>query len=335
MAETKPTSEIARKVCDDIFASFGWEVHPKEDSNFSCLCEHHKNSKGTSQKKTHPADVVFCYDDPYLGRRTYLHTDMKSYAKDSITPQKMREALRSLCMTVECARLSEEWRNLYSVPDDQNFEVQGLLFVHNHDRGYQGSFEEVLGKVSISALPVAPNTVLHFMGPKDIGRLYSIAHDLMTLKYKKAIPENYTFYYPDLILKHRQGDVWNQPATIEYLMSPYLLIKHGKTENQNSGFIIYYNRAGETTDEFVYLLDCMSRFQMLEKDAHIRIRNCFTSPSENMLSNFRAAVNKYAKAWGFDSERKAILDAISFESIASMIDTYNPGNAGWRDEEEN
>ncbi len=334
MSETGPTAEIARKVCDDIFGNFFWDVHPRIDSNFKCTKDHHRTSTD-KPKKTHPADVVFSYDDPYLTRRIYLHTDMKSYATDSISSTGLRAALKSLCMTVECARTSAEWRQIYSVPDDEEHDVQGFLFVHNHDRGYEGKFSESMDRVSLSALPVAADTVIHFMGPTDISRLYSIANDLMRLKFGKVLPvDEHTFYYPDLVLTRRHTDTWGQPATIELLMSPFFIIKHACAEKVSAGYLIYYNRPGCSAEEFEYLFDCISRFQMLEHGQLIRIRSCHGSPDSKMLSHFEAAKKKYAKAWGFDQKRSELLEKITIEMITSVADTYNPGNVGWKVENE-
>ncbi|GAA5013747.1 hypothetical protein GCM10025794_02130 [Massilia kyonggiensis] len=53
-----------------------------------------------------------------------------------------------------------------------------------------------------------------------------------------------------------------------------------------------------------------------------------------MLSHFEAAKKKYAKAWGFDRLRSELLDQITIEMITSVTDTYNPGNVGWKVENE-
>lgn len=334
MSETGPTSEIARKVCDDIFGIFFWEIHPKSDDNFKCTNINHRTPKDR-QKKTHPADVVFSYEDPYLEKKTYLHTDMKSYGIGSIKAENLRDAFRSLCLTVECARQSEDWRKLYSIPDDESHDVEGFLFVHNHDKAHVNEFSEALSKISLSALPVAADTVIHFMGPNDVLRLYSVAHDIMHLRFLELLPkENYTFYYPDLLLKRRRTDEWKQAATIELLMSPFFIIKHDKTEKASQGYLIYYNRSGATVAEFEYLFDSMSRYQMLEKGLALKVRCCYKNSDDAMQSNFLAAKKKYAKAWGFDERRTQLLEGIKLEKIPSMADTYTPGDLGWREDEE-
>ena len=139
MSETVNIAEIAVKISKDIFKHFLWEIHPKRDDNFKCNNPEHLGD-GKKPKETHPGDAVFFYDDPYLGKRIYLHTDLKSYAKDSITSTSLRKAFKSLCMTVECANESPEWRNKYSVDPSEPHEVRGMLFIHNHDNGYDKLF---------------------------------------------------------------------------------------------------------------------------------------------------------------------------------------------------
>lgn len=330
MAETINIGEIAAKISKDIFKHFLWETHQKRDDNFKCTNEKHVG-EGGKPKATHPGDVVFFYDDPYLGKRIYLHTDLKSYAADSITATKLRDAFKSLCMAIECAKESSEWRKKYSVDASEPHEVRGMLFIHNHDNGYDKPFYEVINKVDLQALPVAPGSLLHFLGPHDIQRLYSIGNDIIRLKVEEELPKEYTFYYPDLVMCRRQGDVWNQPAAIESLTGPYIIIKHGRTDSYGTGYVIYYNQPGESPEEFEYFLDSLSRYQMLESGEKIRIRVTNSDAIDDLKSIFQTAKKKYAKAWGFDPAREAILDQIEIDRITSVTSTYNPGDMGWRE----
>jgi len=330
MAETTNIAEIAAKISKDIFKHFLWETHQKRDDNFLCTNKEHVG-KGGNPKSTHPGDVVFYYDDPYLGKRIYLHTDLKSYAANSITSTSLRNAFKSMCMTVECAKESPDWRKKYSVDDSEAHEVRGLLFIHNHDNGYDKPFYEAINKISLQSLPVAPGSILHFLGPHDIQRLYSIGNDLMRLKSEDELPKEYTFYYPDLVMSRRQGDVWNHPASVELITGPYIIIKHGAANACESGYIIYYNRPGDSAEEFVYFLDTLSRYQMLDSGEKIRIRITHGNAIDDLKSVFQRAKNKYVKAWGFNPEREAILDEIEIERITNMTNTYNPGDMGWRE----
>jgi hypothetical protein len=151
--ETANIAEIAALLSKDIFRNFGWSLRPPRDQNFPCVDEDHCNA-GKKHISQHPADAVYFYEDPYLAKTIYLHTDLKSYAKNSITPHALRKAFVSLGMTIECAQSSEVWRNRYLTDPDERHEVRGFLFVHNHDHGYGSSFYESLVKLNIFSLPL-------------------------------------------------------------------------------------------------------------------------------------------------------------------------------------
>ncbi len=320
------------KISKEIFKHFLWEKNQRHDDNFKCLNSSHKSDgKPPKPKITHPGDVVFYYDDPYLGKTIYLHTDLKSYAKDTISSNRLRAAFKSLSMTIECAKESAEWREKYSVLESEAHEVRGLLFVHNHDNGYDQPFYDTIKKVDLKSLSVSPGTYIHFLGPHDIQRLYSIGNDIMRLKSDSELPKEYTFYYPDLVMYRRHGDGSSQAATIETLTGPYIIIKHGSADNCAPGFVIYYNRDGDTTEEFEYFLDSLSRYQMLEADQKIRIKVTHDNSNHDMKGIFEKAKKKYAKAWGFDPAREALLNKIEIDRITSVTNTYNPGDMGWRE----
>lgn len=332
MAETINIGEIATKLSKDIFKHFLWEKHQKHDDNFECTNpEHVSEGRKPRPKKTHPGDVVFHYEDPYLGRTIYLHTDLKSYAADTITSTKLRGAFKSLVMSIECARDSSEWRDKYSVLDSEVHEVRGLLFILNHDNGYTKNFYSEIQKTDLTTINIPPGVMVHYLGPYDIQRLYSIGNDLIRLKGEEDLPSNYTFYYPDLVMVRRHGDGAEQAATIESLTGPYLILKHGPANNCKQGFLIYYNRTGDTVEEFEYFLDCLSRYQMLEADQKIRIRVTDGTSIDDLKSIFEKAKKKYAKAWGFDPNREKLLNNIDIDRITSVTSTYNPGDMGWRE----
>ncbi|WP_296260156.1 MULTISPECIES: hypothetical protein [unclassified Pseudomonas] len=329
MSETVNIGEVAEKLSADIFKHFLWSMNPKWNENFRCSNPNHKDSDG-GPKSLHPGDVLFSYEDPYLGTKTYLHTDLKSYEKKSITKTKMRDAFKSLAITIECARDSDSWRKLYSIDQSEDYEVKGLLFVHNHDHGYQKSFYDVIEKIGFDSITIPPNVYIHYLGPQDIQRLYSIANDLIRLIHDKEMSGDYTFYYPDLVMRRRQGDVWAQPATIEALTSPYLIVQHKGADKAEPGYIVYYNRPGSTPSEFEYFLDSLSRYQMLESGKSLQVRVTCAAPDKDIKSNFNTAKIKYAKAWGFEPVRQTVLDAITFTHVTAITDAYNPGWMGWR-----
>lgn len=329
MSETVNVGEIAEKLSTDIFGSFFWQIKDKWNENFDCHCPTHLSSEG-KQKTQHPGDAIFFYEDPYLGSTIYLHTDLKAYKKDTIGKQKLRDAFKSLSLSIECARDSESWRRTFAITEYENFEVRGLLFVHNHDHGYEKSFHELINNIGFDSISIPANVYLHYLGPQDINRLYSIANDMIRLTHQEKMSREYTFYYPDLVMRRRQGDVWGQPATIEALTSPYLIIQHKGTPKTEPGYVVYYNRPGSSHMEFEYFLDCLSRYQMLESGKSVQIRVTTNNCDPKIVANFKTAKERYAKAWGFDPIRETVLNAISLDSVTAVTDTYNPGWMGWR-----
>jgi len=332
MAETVNIGEIANRLSEDIFSFFRWGVHPRRDQNFPCHNKGHtsKGKKPTS-KLTHPTDVVFFYDDPYLDRRVYLLTDLKSYSKASIGTVKIRAAIESLAMTVECAQGSKAWRQAYSIPDDEQFDIRGLLFVHNHDGKHVNEFQKAIGKTDLSTVPVAPNVYVHFLGPTDINRLFTITNDIVRLKYQKLVPEKYSFYYPDLVMSRRRGEVSGQAATIEALTAPYFILTYEAYEGNPQGFVVYYNRPGASAPEFEYFLDSLSRYQLLDENKQIRIRMVDENPNPDYLSNFAAAKERYVRSWGLDPARREILNNILLERVVAVATSYSVSEIGWRE----
>lgn len=77
----------------------------------------------------------------------------------------------------------------------------------------------------------------------------------------------------------------------------YFIIKHKKTDSRKSGYIIYYNRAGESVEEFEYFLDSLSRYQMLDSEELIQIKVTHQTPDKNWRSNLHTA-KKICKSMG-------------------------------------
>jgi len=326
MAETGNIEKLAKIVSKDIFKWFKWGTCKPKDMNWNCVLEHHAG------KKTHPSDVVFYYDDPYSGFTKYYNTDLKSYAKESITKNSLKNALFNLSMATECANISTEWQNIFLL-DAANFDnVSGLLFIYNHDNEYDRDFIDILSAVEFDSLSIAEDNQLFVLGPNIIRRLNDIVSDMRMLKSDDLFPgpEDYSFFYPDLIRSRRCGDEWGKPATIESLTSPWLIIKHRSGEEYKSGFVIYYHHSGETVEEFIYLLDAMSHYQMFSSDYSIRVR--FTDASSHAPTNFEKAKREYLKMWGDDQARKTQMEVIEAENITNFTRAFNPMEIGMRED---
>lgn len=338
MAETANIAEVAKKIMHDIFQVFFWEIRPLQDVNFPCQLESHLSEKG-KPKTSHPCDVMFHYLDPYLNKIIYLHTDLKSYSKASLQQKKIRDALNSLAMTVECAAISDSWRKKFLKQDDEAYEVRGLLFVANHDNKAPIDFNKQLDKISKTNLGIAKSQILHVLGPRQISDLYSIAIDIRLNIQSGQLSPLYRFFYPDQTLWKRQvADDVRTAATIETLLSPYFILRHEVLRDESddsvklrAGSLIYYSRLGETVDEFIYLLDSLLRYQLVNAKEIVRIRIFNRDRSENFKSNFDKAKAKYCKSWGFEGDREKEIGAITIDAITQISQNYVPDEIGWRE----
>ena len=337
MGETANVADVAKKISNDIFSVFFWEVRPQEDANFDCVSEHHV-TETEKQKKTHPCDVLFHYFDPYLNKIIYLHTDLKSYSKTSLKVGKIRDALNSMAMTIECAAVSEDWRKKFPISDHDTCEIRGLLFVANHDNKAPLSFNEQLGKISKKNLKIAQSQVIHVLGPKEISNLYSVAVDIKLAIQDKKLSPKYRFFYPDLTLWKRQVvDDERAAATIETLLSPYFILRHPSLKEGNDqtllqeGSLIYYSRDGSTVEEFVYLIDSLLRYQLVNAKEKIRIRIFNREKDSNFKNNFEKAKEAYCRSWGFHGDREQEIRSITIDAITQVAANYYPDNIGWRE----
>lgn len=340
--ETDNIARLAELVSNDIFSFFRWKKEGPPNLNFVCV-KRKTHAPLKKSEHTHPADVVFKYADPYLNKAIYLHTDLKSYAVGSITLDSIKKALKSLGKTIDCARASPEWQTRYHLAKREKYEIRGMLFVYNHDDDYDKNFYDHFKDYKGENLHIRDSQQVHIVEPSLINYLKTLQLDVNTLRAEGKFPrDNYTFYYPDLVLHKASGEYWERAATAELIASPYMIIHHKEvksycekaqdvTETYSEGYLIYYRRDGSTEIEFRYLFDALSRFQILNanKDLKIRIRVANRHHHRSIISNFNAAINSYVTEWGEDENRKRKLQAIELEIVNHAIPNYKPEVIGW------
>lgn len=353
MGETGPIAEIANKVAKEVFKWFRWERVPLRDQNFKCL-KQKKHAPTKKKEHTHPVDVVFKYDDPYLNRVVLFNTDLKSYKKDSITAPNIRPALKSLAQTIDCARVSPEWRDQYD--ESGSGDIRGLLFVYNHDAEYDSNFARYLvppkprdkqastdneKSLNVDSLPLEAGQMIHIVEPRTIAYMTTIVADAYRMHAEGTFPaKNYYFYYPELKLHRTHGHRNRRPATIEMICGPFLIVEHeavvkhdeetNKTETSfPPGVVIFYNRAGNTHYEFLYLFDLLSSYQMLDGDSVLRIRVLHHAPHPHIRSNFHKAIQDYVHDWGFDDYKKDRLESIDLALVEIQKTSFSQKDIGW------
>lgn len=343
MAETVNISKMANYISTEIFKFFKWNRINLQDLNFKCEDPGIHGGEGKDEY-THPVDVVFHYTDPYTNKDVFLNTDLKSYKSASINSGTVRTALISLSETIDCASMSEEWRVKYDAKRSGGFEVRGMLFIYNHDKGFDRDFYEFFERgqkesekdkrrkyINPFSLGVQKNQWLHIMEPRLIEHLVNMVGDIKKLRGEGSFPKkDYAFYYPELILHKTKHGIYERPATIETLSGPFLIIKHPSVHEYNSeeerleeiyseGYVIYLKSKGEDHKSFMYFFDQLSNYQVLEGDHVIRIRMPYDA-SGAARSYFLRAIESYSKAWGYDEYKKRLLERIEL----GFVDSYVP-----------
>ncbi|MFK5970058.1 MAG: hypothetical protein QM487_08085 [Candidatus Marithrix sp.] len=273
MAETHNIAEMATKLARELFPMFYWEEIKPSDQNWNCVKEQHK-------KKTHPTDAVYRFNHPYTGKLTYIIFDFKSFANTSISPEEMGKAVRNLALTLDCAMVSDGWQNLYL--RDKSFDIQGCLFVYNHDNDYKNILANQLNSNLKKNFPnnwpkLQKNHEITIVDPHTIIYLNSIYKDLMILSSKKQIPdlEFIGFYQPDKYLKSQKltgNNHYKVPLMPEQLSSEIIIIRYDSGIPGKEGFIVYYRGVGDNEDEFIYLIDLLFTYQIIDHASEIKLR---------------------------------------------------------------
>ena len=347
---------IAGKVANEIIPWLKWKSHPPSDQNFECVLpqKHNppKSEPGSEQKAhNHPTDVVFSYIDPYTEKTIALNTDLKSYATGSIKQFTIRKALKSLAHAIDCARYSDEWKNRYSLTQE-DLEVRGMLFVYNHDGGWDNTFYDIFyGKkntkktntstdnendINILNLDLQKGQQIHILEPSSIKYIKTVIDDLERLHSRGEFNrENYQFHYPDLNLHKAKNPPSSRPATLELISAPFMIIEYQEEHFYNaqqeiiktieSGYKIYYKARIEDWKDMFFLLDSLSNYQILNSNKKISIRAISSDQSDMARNHFRTARQEYIKKWG----KSETVEKIDFDLIPTVSDFFSKEELDW------
>ncbi|WP_045420042.1 hypothetical protein [Vibrio jasicida] len=322
MSETANIAKMAELVSKNLFSAFKWGRKEAQDHSWDCVTpEEHDD------KDSHPSDCVFHYRDPYDNQVKYVNTDLKSYQKTSINKVQIRKAMHSLTYATNCAQYNPNWQALYKPVDSH--QVHGMLFVYNHCGKYNGNFDDILDDVNQSDKErtkvnhLEGYSQVYVMSPEKITELNSIAKDLKLMTADGLLPQSdkYCFFHPSETLnKNHYSQDYSEPATLEVLFSSWIIVKHDKAENTDAGgYVIYYMEQGDTVEEFVYLLDALSYYQILNDKGSVKIK--LVKRNKNGALNLQAAIAKYFGDLGYSEEQ---IKELKEELKANTIDKFVP-----------
>lgn len=327
MAENEHKARQAEIMASELFGEFFW--HKLGPTNHDWPCEEPERH----EVKTHPCDVVYYYDEPYAPRQTYVHCDLKSYAKGTISSAAVRSAVESLAKQVACAEKSDTWRKLHT-HDRVTFSVSGLLFVYNHDGEYEADFQKNLISIAPESLQLPRGSKLFVLGPKEIFWLDNIRDEIQRLRGKSNPelpgPDYCFFFHPQLIRRANLQVKKAKAATLETLTSPIIILEYIDPKGSASrGVIVFYARPGETPDEFMYLIDTLRKYELLDDRTKVVIKTLDASAISS--PTFQKAQQQYIEGLAgldVDTDLGDYVKAIRYEPMTRIKTTYSEIDLG-------
>ncbi|MFB9123571.1 hypothetical protein ACFFYR_10165 [Paraburkholderia dipogonis] len=327
MPENDHIARQAELVASELFSEFFWEkVGP---TNHDWPCEDQQRH----EVKTHPCDVVYYYDEPYSPLRTYVHCDLKSYAKGTIQQAAVKAAAESLAKQIACADRSDDWRRLH-VHEHVTYSVCGLLFVYNHDGEYEANFQSNLLGIDPEKLQLPKGARLFVLGPKEIFWLDNIRSEVQRMRGKRVPdlppPEYCSYFHPQLIRRANLQAEKAKAATLETLTSPIIILEHRDPRGgANRGVVVFYSRPGETSDEFMYLIDTLRKYELLDSRTSVVIKTLGASPISS--PTFQKAQQQFIEGLaGADvyTDLGGYVDNIRYEPMTEIRSTYSTIDLG-------
>ncbi|WP_353244641.1 hypothetical protein [Providencia sp.] len=325
MAETKNIDEMAHIISDKIFTELKWQWnHDYTDINWPCCDPAHG-------KKTHPTDLVFSYVNPYTGLTQYIQTDLKSYQKSSISPQKIGNAIKSLAMQVKCARDSTEWARYYR-QGETRYGLHGMLFIYNNDDHYDTELLETIESNATRDFALPKDSTLSIYSPRLIRFLMTVVENI---KSRRAIEEDESdervwqmlpkrsqcgFYYPD---KHNKcsDDSVKHPATNEMITSGMLLYEYEHPVYKKNVLNIYWDEEIENENYFIYLFEYIFNYQMLNVFEKVYVITPFSSKA---AVHFKTAHKLYEAQYAVTEAQRDKLHRIKLIGMDTVKTTLFP-----------
>lgn len=326
MAETINIAKMAEKLSKEMFAEFLWQRMIPTNINWPC------EDQDVHKVKTHPSDVVFYYDEPYTQARTYVNTDLKSYAKGSITVGSIRSAIESLARSLSCAEKSEEFRTKF-LHEHVSPDICGLLFVYNHDGEYDKDFSGLLGQVKNEKLDIPTKSKIVVFGPRDIFWLNNVHHEIAYMRGGGGIlpdREHCKYFYPHLVRRKNVQLEHATAATLEMLTAPWIILSYVNPKKQNrKGFVIFYRKRGESVEEFLYLIDYLMHYQVLVDETDIYLKTLDAHPSASAF--FDKAKDQYVEEYEGGPDIRDRLNTIAFAQINDVRTKFSEAELSRQD----
>jgi hypothetical protein len=205
-----------------------------------------------------------------------------------------------------------------------NASIVGLLFVYNHDGEYDKDFDSTLSSIKEDELQIPRGSRIIVLGPRQIHWLNNVHHDIVYMRGDNGkLPgeDLCRFYYPELVRKKVVQRSQAKAATLEMLTGPWITLEYGERGSNQFGYVIYYRHRGEAIEEFLYLLDYIMHYQMLDKGVPIALK--ILDPHPNAPALFKRAVSQYIDDYEGGEEMATLLSQIEYSPITNIVNQFS------------
>lgn len=241
----------------------------------------------------------------------------------------VRKAIESLAKQIECAETSQTWSDRY-IHQHVIASICGLLFVYNHDGEYDANFEDHLNAIKDEELAIPEGSKIVVLGPKQIFWLDNVCNEITMMRGKAGphrLPdrEHCRYFYPQLDRRLNLQLDKARAATLEVLTAPWILLEYKPDKDKaERGFVIFCNEPGKLTQEFIYLIDYLRHYQLLDENTHVRVKAF--NPDAASIAAFQKAQQQYIEQISIDGEESPLakrIKAISFEPMTQVKTSFS------------
>lgn len=303
MSETVNIAALAESASDKVFSAFGWQKDQIHDETFPCAKVEKHQTKGAGG--VHPVDCVFSYLDPFSSKSIFLLCDLKSYARSTIRTTDFGPYIRGLAKSIECAGINNIWRTRYIGSDVNDWKIDGLLFVYNHDQEYDSDFKTKAQGLTPSSLPHSRDTRVHLLTPDDISYLQSVVADIKICCTEQGLDyKSRKFFYPQQLI-HTPGSGLMPVAIIEMLRGKLIITALEDQASRKPRFFAYLRGEG-SIPEFEYLVTYLHRHGIMSLTEFVEIKGASFGPDAQ--THFDVAKDNF---WNRHYKMPAINDSLS------------------------
>jgi hypothetical protein len=156
------------------------------------------------------------------------------------------------------------------------------------------------------------------LGPEDIFWLNNVCYEIVQMRGRELIParEQCRFFYPNLVRRNNIQPDHARAATLEMLTGPWIVLSYMHPKTNRNGYVIFYRRKGDSVPDFLYFIDYLMYYQLLQADTEVYIRTLETDL--NAAAIFEKTVHEYVEQCENSYEIRGRLRAVK----TALLDLY-------------